>query len=281
MDGKEKSIAVDSLIDVWGCHLYFSVIQGSETVVVLEAGGGADSSMWGSFPMYLARETGATIVTYDRAGFGKSDLPDTTYDMVEEVDWCMEGLRQLGLDQDIILIGHSYGGWLIRLTASRYPGSVRGLVFIDPFSAEFVDLLSVAYLDNHPSCRKDLPFADSNPQDLTKNQLGGIRMVKEGLGPKIAIMNHTTIPENIPVRIITSGLPWWLTPEEDLAWRKAHQQMAASIPGATLIIAAESDHLIPEKQPDIILEALKEVIRLACNSLHSALSKNTLVRPKQ
>lgn len=88
-------------------------------------------------------------------------------------------------------------------------------------------------------------------------------MVKEGLGPKAAIMRHTTIPENIPVRIITSGKPWWGTPDEDVAWRKAHEQMAASILGAVLVVAEESDHLIPEKQPDVILDALKEVIRLA------------------
>jgi pimeloyl-ACP methyl ester carboxylesterase len=254
---------VDTLLDVVGCRLHFSVIQGSDTVVVLEVGGGADSTQWGSFPLYLAQETGATIVTYDRAGFGRSDTPKTPYDMVEEVDWGMQGLRQLGLDKDIILMGHSYGGWLIRLTASRHPEAVRGMVFIDPFSAEFVDLLGVEYLDNHPSCRKDLPFADANPEDLTKNQRGGIRMVKGGLGPKVAIMRHTTIPQGIPVHILTAGQPWWGTPVEDAAWRKAHEQMANSIPGAVLIVAEESDHLIPEKQPEVILDALKEVIRLA------------------
>ncbi|MBN1138903.1 MAG: alpha/beta hydrolase [Anaerolineae bacterium] len=259
---EKERIAEDVLIDVGGCRLHFSVIQGSETRIVLEVGGGADASQWGTFPMTIAQETGATVVTYDRAGFGKSDLPDTPYDMVEEVDWFMEGLRQLGLDQEIILIGHSYGGWLIRLTASRYPEIVRGMVFIDPFSAEFVDLLGVAYLDNHPSCRKDLPFANANPEDLTKNQRGGIRMVKEGLGPKVAVMRHTTIPK-VPVRVITSGQPWWQTPEEDRAWRQAHEQIAASIPGADLIVAQESDHLIPDKQPEIILEAIKQVIRLS------------------
>lgn len=263
MEKTQEINTVDTLLDVGGCRLFYSVIQGSETVVVLEVGGGADSSQWGSFPAYLARETGATVVTYDRAGFGKSDCPETPYDMVEEVDWGMEGLHQLGLDKGLILVGHSYGGWLIRLVAHRYAEAVSGMVFIDPFSAEFVDLLGVDYLDQHPSCRKDLPFADLKPEELTKNQRGGIRMVKEGLGQKVAIMRHTTIPEDIPVQIISSGQPWWQAPAEDAAWRKAHEQMATSIPGAVLVVAEESDHLIPEKQPELILEALQEVIRLA------------------
>ena len=178
--------------------------------------------------------------------------------MIEEVDWLMEGLQQLGLDKYLILMGHSYGGWLIRLTASRYPQAVRGMVFIDPFSTEFVDLLGVEYIDHHPM----FTLPDPNQEKLTKNQRGGIRMLKEGVGPKAEIMRQTTIPENIPVRIFTSGKPWWFTPEEDRAWRKAHEQMAASIPVAELIVAEESDHLIPEKQPEVIIAALKEVIRL-------------------
>ena len=256
-------IVKDDLVDVGGCQLYFSVIQGSEILLVLEVGGGADSSQWGSFPMDLAHAIGATVVTYDRSGFGRSDFPETPYDMVEEVDWFIDGLRQLSLNKNIILMGHSYGGWLIRLTASRYPQAVRGLVFIDPFSTEFVDLLGVEYIDNHPMCPKDPPFASLPPDEITKNQRAMIRVVKEGVGPKAEILRGTTIPENIPVWIITSGQSWWLTPEEDQAWRKAHEQMAASIPGAELIVADQSDHLIPEVQPEIIIEATKELIPLA------------------
>jgi len=254
---KKKGVVVEKLLDVDGCRLNFSVFQGSEMIIVLEVGGGADSTYWGSFPMQIAQETSATVVTYDRAGFGKSDLPDTPYDMVEEVDWCMEGLRQLGLDKGIILAGHSYGGWLIRLTASRYPQAVRGMVFIDPFSAEFVDLLGVEYIDHHPM----FSFPESNPEELTKNQRGGLRMLKQGVGPKAEIIRQTTLPK-VPVRIITAGQPWWLTPEEDQAWSKAHEQIAAASPDAELIVAEESDHLIPEKQPEVIIEAIKEVIRL-------------------
>jgi hypothetical protein len=55
--------AIDRLLDVGGCRLHFSVIQGLETVIILEVGGGADSSQWGLFPQYLAQETSETVVT--------------------------------------------------------------------------------------------------------------------------------------------------------------------------------------------------------------------------
>ena len=40
----KKSVPVELLVDVGGCRLYFSTIQGSETTIVLEVGGGADSA---------------------------------------------------------------------------------------------------------------------------------------------------------------------------------------------------------------------------------------------
>jgi pimeloyl-ACP methyl ester carboxylesterase len=258
MTTEVKNNVKDYLIDVGGCHLYFSVIQGSETLLALEVGGGTDSTFWGSFPMDLAQTTGATVVTYDRAGFGKSDLPDTPYDMIEEIDWFMAGMCHLGLDRNMILLGHSYGGWLIRLTASRYPEAVSGLVLIDPFSAEFVDLMGVERIDQHPF----FTFPEFETDELTKNQRGGKRMLAVGVGPKAEITRGISVPM-VPVRLITAGQSWWLNSDEDLAWRKAHEQIIAVTPGAKLVVAKKSDHLIPEKQPEIIIEATKEVIQQA------------------
>jgi len=58
-------------------------------------------------------------------------------------------------------------------------------------------------------------------------------------------------------------MSWWHTPQEDQAWRAAHDQMASSIPSAVLVVAEKSDHLIPEKQPELIVQAVNEVIELS------------------
>jgi hypothetical protein len=50
---------------------------------------------------------------------------------------------------------------------------------------------------------------------------------------------------------------------ENRAGWKAHEQMAVLIPGAVLVVAEHSNHLIPEKQPDIIIEVTGQVIRLS------------------
>ncbi len=250
--------AVETLVQVGKYRLNFQVIEGGNQTILLEAGGGMDSKEWNNLAPELANKTGATIVSYDRAGFGKSDLPESPHDMREEVEWLWQGLQRLNLDKDLILVGHSFGGWMIRLIASEHPEAVHGMVFVDPFTNEFVDLLGVEYLDNHPMTGK-LPFDTSQPDKLTKFQRAVVRMVGDGLGPKLEIMRKTSIPSDIPVVVITSGRPFLPKTEEQEAWRLSHEQLTASIKGAILIVAEKSDHMIPGRQPDLIIEAVMKV----------------------
>lgn len=253
--------AVEKLIDVGKCRLNFRVIKGGSITILFESGGGMDSTEWSKLAPEIANKTGATIVAYDRAGFGKSDLPETPYDMRTETKWLLEGLNKLGLEKNLILVGHSYGGWLIRLIANMYPDNISGMVFIDPFSSEFVDILGVKYLDDQPMIGK-LPFDTSKPEKLSKVQRALIRMVSDGLGRKTEIMQKTTIPGGIPVRLITCGKSFLPKPEEQKAWRRAHEQMVSKIKGAKLIVAEQSGHMIPFEQPGLIIETIIEVIQL-------------------
>lgn len=257
----QKYEPIETLIQVGKWRLNFNVIAGGSLTILCESGGGMDSREWTRLAPVLAQKTGATVVSYDRAGFGKSDLPDIPCDMRQEVNWLWQGLKQLGLDKNLILLGHSYGGWLIRLIASEHPDAVKGMVFVDPFTTEFVDALGIEYLDNHPMAGK-LPFDTSHPEKLNKMQRALVRMVGEGLKPKVEVMRDTSLPPGIPVRIITCGKPFLPKPEEHKAWREAHERMTASIEGAVLLIAEESAHMIPMAQPEIIIDALTDIISL-------------------
>jgi pimeloyl-ACP methyl ester carboxylesterase len=257
--------SVEKLVDVGGYNLNFRTIPGQGPAILLESGGGMDSTEWAAIAPRLAQETGATVVAYDRAGFGKSDLPETKYDLREDTAALWRGLRALGLDRNLILVGHSYGGFLIRFEAAEHPDAVRGLVFIDPFTVEFVDMFGVEYCNNHPMMGK-LPFDISRPETLSKVQRAIVRMVgapDRNLAEKIAVMRQAVIPEGIPARVITSGIAFLTKPEEQKAWRESHERFAASIKGAALVVAEKSGHMIPFSQPDLVVSVVSEVTRLA------------------
>jgi pimeloyl-ACP methyl ester carboxylesterase len=124
-----------------------------------------------------------------------------------------------------------------------------------------IDILGVKYLDNHPMAGK-LPFDTSKPEKLTKLQRALVRMVSDGLERKTEIMRKTTIPEGIPVRLITCGKSFLPKPEEQIAWRRSHEQIVSKIKCAKLIVAEQSGHMIPFEQPELIIETIIEVIQL-------------------
>lgn len=254
--------AVDTLVALDGFNLHFRIIEGGSPTILLESGGGMGLTQWNDLAPELARRTGATVVSYDRAGFGESDLPRQPCAIDIEAGWLWRSMKHLGFDEDVVLVGHSYGGWMIRIEASENPDAVSGMVFIDPFSADFVDILGVAYCDQHPMMGNH-GFDTSQPEKLTKQQRALVRMCQNGLSPKMAIMRNTAIPRGIPVFIIKSALPWLPKEEEQKAWSAALDQMAASIEGAKLIVAEQSDHMITHRQPDLIIETVSDAVRLA------------------
>ena len=257
---KASSAVADRSIDVGGYRLHFRVYPGSGPNVLLEAGGGADASYWKSLPADWARETGATVIAYDRAGYGESDLPEAPYDVRQEIAGLWRGLEQLGLAHSLIALGHSYGGMLIPVLAGEHPDAVCGLVYLDAMNVAFIDFLGGAQaLIDHPLMQ--FPFDRSRPEALTKEQRAAIR-VEAGLPHTVETVRSMPVSPDTPVRAITAGIPWWPKPEENAAWRASHERLAAAAADGKLLVAEESAHLIPYDQPEIILAAIADLVHV-------------------
>src|SRR5262245_3928322 len=68
---------LDTLIEVGGYKLHFVILKGKGIPILFEAGGGEDATTWNKIIGPVAERTATTLITYDRAGFGKSTF-DTT-----------------------------------------------------------------------------------------------------------------------------------------------------------------------------------------------------------
>ena len=117
------------LIRVAGSRLHIRASgQGSPTVV-LESGIAASSVSWTAVHAALASHT--TVCSYDRAGFGWSEpnaRPRTPAELADELH---ELLVRAGLAPPFVLVGHSFGGLIVRAFATRYPRETVGLVLVD------------------------------------------------------------------------------------------------------------------------------------------------------
>ena len=101
-------------------------------VVVLDSGIAASSLSWVGIQAALSRET--TVCSYDRAGFGWSNssrTPRTPHELARELHSL---LSTAGLQPPFVLVGHSYGGLVVRAFASQFPQETAGLILVDALS---------------------------------------------------------------------------------------------------------------------------------------------------
>jgi pimeloyl-ACP methyl ester carboxylesterase len=126
---------LDTLVDVGGYHLHMVVYRGTQPLtIVMESGGGASLAAWSGVEARLAERTGATVVVYDRAGFGESGVGPAELTPRQQIRQLDEALERLRTAPDRIVVGHSYGGLLALLHAHLYPRRVRGVVLVDPMN---------------------------------------------------------------------------------------------------------------------------------------------------
>ncbi len=118
-------------------------IPGAEPALVFLHEGLGSVALWRDFPDKLAQATGRRALIYSRAGHGDSSVPDeprTPRFMHDEaLDVLPVLLQEHGIENPV-LVGHSDGGSIALIHASRHP--VTKLVLLAPHV--FVEDLSVA-----------------------------------------------------------------------------------------------------------------------------------------
>jgi pimeloyl-ACP methyl ester carboxylesterase len=240
-------VSTDQFVDV-GTHKLHVVLTDtpSEYTLVLESGGGKTSTAYQEIQDTLAERTGIRVMSYDRSGFGQSELGPDDFDAIDEVDALKKCLDAQGFNDKFILVGHSYGGFLIQLFTLRYPELVSGLVLIDPMNVRFMDRFG---LDNLNAAT---PYFENPTENYEK---AGNRMVD--FAPiAIEALRGKELPPQKPVLLITAGNG----PFSPGLWRKCHREMVMDSEKHQLLIAEENNHDILEENPELVLSAIIELV---------------------
>jgi pimeloyl-ACP methyl ester carboxylesterase len=117
-----------------GCQIYLSQQGTGEPTVIFESGIAASSQNWAGLQKSVS--TFARTITYDRAGLGWSSpctCERTPSNIVRELHTL---LQQANVAPPYLLVGHSFGGLVVRRFALEHPREVAALILIDPMRPE-------------------------------------------------------------------------------------------------------------------------------------------------
>lgn len=286
-------------IDVGGHRLHIHCIGESAPTVVFESGLNEFSVQWTGVQREVAKF--ARACAYDRAGLGWSDagpLPRSGEAIVRELHQLLD---RAGVKRPVVLVGHSFGGLLVRQYGHVHPGETIGVVLVDATHEDYlVRIPQVRPLVSRAAGQfrtlawmRRLGLMALSPESIPARGLSG-----ESLERYRAVLATTDFFESaaaetaafesnlaaarampwvalgdLPLVVLSRGradpLPG-LSEEDSRSfeqeWSKLQAQLTQLSRRARSVTATRSGHDIHLTEPELVVEAVRSVINSGLTS---------------
>jgi pimeloyl-ACP methyl ester carboxylesterase len=268
-------IAGGKHITVNGVSIHYTQ-QGQGSDVLLVHGSTGSVEDWQ--PLLAALAKTHRVTAFDRPGHGFSgDMRDHSQLANARIVRALINALKL---RDVLLVGHSYGGAVVLLTAANAPALVHGVVVIDSafyapvrkvelrhwwmsipvIGQGFLRLLPDALC--HKKVREGLvrEFREKPPAEPFLRQSAQIwcspkvlhSLAEEAIGSIqwLPAVSHLYKSIKRPVYVLAQA--------EEPARVEQARQLHADIPGAKLFLVPHTGHFVHHEQPEQVLQVIRE-----------------------
>ena len=266
-----------SLVELNGRKVHVLCAGEGSPTVILEAGLPGSSLTWMSVFSEIAELT--RVCAYDRPGYGWSQpttSPRTAETIVQELRVL---LQSTDTQPPYILVGHSFGGLLMQLYATRFPNEFTGMVLVDSshpdqahrtLDLQEIDTISFAMKTLGPIgiVRLLFPVPAGNPESrdvsvreqerellMTSRTLWTATREMSGLRESLRQVTESTVDlGSKPLVVLSEGrrrAESWQALQEDLSRMSTNSEWQV-VDGA--------GHFVQHDQPDVVVDAVRRVI---------------------
>jgi pimeloyl-ACP methyl ester carboxylesterase len=236
---------------------------------------GEPSKFW--WPIQERIAAFACVCTYDRAGYLWSEPASPGRSVGDRAEELHALLFNADIPGPYLLVGHSYGGLVIRHFALRYPEETAGLILVDtpdePALCEsevqkfyarmrlFTKVLETTsrfgllrLLRHIPVLQEGLAFVSPKEYAAAADDLASLKQLD-------CSASIPGVLGDIPVVVISHGQPFpgpFALLEK--VWPASQQRLAMLSSQSTAIKAEKSNHMIHLDQPEIVIDAIRQTL---------------------
>lgn len=260
-----------------GTHRLHVTCQGEgDITILLEAGLGGSSMEWQSVQNKLPENIRSCA--YDRAGYAWSD--QSPYSSRNASQLAREAhllLNELDTKGPLVLVGHSFGGFIVRLLADLRAQHVIGMILVDSSHEnqirQYEQLGGASPMPNGNKSFviKNTGIPDNLPEDIRRKIEALSRMRKtynatyaemadfRRSARQVSVQRHDV---DFPVVVMQRGInpaagddP--LGAKKAEIWTKLQNDLTTISPDSKLVTATNSGHHVHIDEPDLLIEAIK------------------------
>lgn len=256
--------------DVGGYQLHINCTGSGSPTVIVDVGLGDDSTDWQLVQQAVSNHS--KICVFDRPGYGWSDFgpsPRTSNRIADELETLLE---QADIPPPYILVGHSFGGYNIRIFAANNPQMVAGMVLVDASHEDQYKQFQIKLPNNFnrrgtimilPKSTDSMAHANK-PPILRERAFHAARAEISALDESsVQLQKNSALPV-VPLIVISRGKPEWYgdlsQQQREKTWITLQQDLSRLSPISTHMFAHQSGHAIPHEQPEIIIEAIEQIV---------------------
>ncbi|WP_127538331.1 alpha/beta fold hydrolase [Paenibacillus illinoisensis] len=264
-----------------GRKLHYMSKGTGHPIVVFESGMGFSRSAWGLVAPQVAEHTQSVV--YDRSGLGRSEADTEQRTLRRLAEDLGDLLTELG-PGPFILVGHSWGGPVVRAAAAADLSRIRGLILVDPSDENcelyFSSMARISFglnrfllpwmartglyrkMGSKPGqVQPDDVARDHREEDFTVQAARTMAAESVAFLDDLASLRNTP-PElgNIEVRIISGTKAGQGEHKIRPAIVSAHRKSAQGLANGHWIEAGQSGHMVTFTDPQIIID---EILRMA------------------
>ena len=224
--------------------------------VVLAAGAGQTSQTWTALVAELSLS--ATLVTFDRPGFGSSDAgarPRTPTRIAQELGTV---LQRVGVAPPYVLVGHSMGGLHVLRYAAMFPDRVEGIVLVDTPPAGFEEDRR-RLLNEMERRERDRTLAEG----VARLSLAA-RLEREG-AQAASEWDLSAFPVEVPLVVITADSQDFgqLGSQEAhrALWIARSREWLGLSERSAFVVARGSGHLVHQERVSLVAEHVRRLVR--------------------
>ena len=288
------------LVDIGSHRLYIDCRgQGSPTIV-FENGLGGLHYEWSASAHQLRKSQ--RVCLYDRAGYGYSEagpLPRHVVRITRELHALLERAGESG---PFLLVGHSFGGYVVQMFARSFPELTAGVVLVDASHPEQVEryLAPPLRINTAPSRRGRIVRIRAPRLPANYPQAFASQAMNSMLHPRMrfavteeyfefrasaAAVRRAPIFPQVPTLILTRGKQSWPATEPGFAaeqlWVQLQDELARLSRVSAHVVALDSGHHVQLDQPQLVVDAVQLVSGTAQQLAHREMLRQQPDQPPQ
>lgn len=239
-----KNVKVD---ERYGRKIAYISKGAGSPAIVMESGFDSGMETWDLIIDTLA--TYAKVYTYDRPGYGKSNMKDAPHSFEVIARQLHSNLRARKIKPPYVLVGYADGALMMNMFVRLYPEEVQGVVMIEPTHPDLYE-----YLKENEAILYDILVDKINDGQ----RLYELDLIKKSSEEFINAPGFPDVPLTILMASRHSSLESESLKEKTLEYHEALKNMSAE--GKRYLIPSSGRH-IHRNEPEAVLDKILEIMQ--------------------